>query len=127
MATQERKRSSAERGSVNLRLSVDCWFCWWRRRESNLPAPFRFCNLLILQKEESAKRPTQACLSYNYRTICPVENRGAGNISGRGDSLLLVSLHPHRDALISFRVPQTTLGENPFVLIAYRETLFGRA
>ena len=32
----------------------------------NLPAPFGFCNLLILQKEESAKRPTQACLSYNF-------------------------------------------------------------
>jgi hypothetical protein len=49
--------------------------CWWRRRESNLPAPFGFCNLLILQKEESAKRPTQACLSYNYRTILLVEKR----------------------------------------------------
>src|SRR5260370_23287180 len=29
-------------------------------RESNLSSPFRFCNLVILQKEESAKRPTQA-------------------------------------------------------------------
>jgi len=46
---------------------------WWRRRESNLSSPFRICNLLILQREESAKRPTQARLSYNYRTILPVE------------------------------------------------------
>jgi hypothetical protein len=45
-------------------------------RELNLPAPFRFCNLLILQKEESAKRPTQAHPSYNYRTILLAEKWG---------------------------------------------------
>jgi len=31
---------------------------WWRRRESNLSSPFRFCNLLIPRRDESAKRPT---------------------------------------------------------------------
>jgi hypothetical protein len=41
----------------------------------NLSSPFRFCNLLILQTEESAKRPTQACPSYNYRTICLLKSR----------------------------------------------------
>jgi hypothetical protein len=44
--------------------------------ESNFLAPFRICNLLILKKEESAKRPTQACLSYNYRTNVLAEKRG---------------------------------------------------
>jgi hypothetical protein len=39
-------------------------------------APFRNCNLLIPKKEESAKRRTQACLSYNYRTNLPAEKRG---------------------------------------------------
>jgi len=48
---------------------------WWRRRESNLSTPFSFYNLLILQKEESAKRPTPACPSYNYRTICLLKKR----------------------------------------------------
>lgn len=37
--------------------------------ESNLSSRFRICNLLIIQREESAKRSTQASPSYNYRTI----------------------------------------------------------
>jgi hypothetical protein len=51
---------------------------WWRRRESNLSSPFRFCNLLIRQREESAKRPTQACPSYNYRTNFLLKSRQLG-------------------------------------------------
>ena len=61
--------------SITSRLQQAIKRRWWRRRESNLSAPFRFCNLLILQKEESAKRPTQACPSYNYRTILLPEKR----------------------------------------------------
>ena len=45
---------------------------WWRRRESNLSPPFRFCNLLILQTDESAKKAYISLpivqLSYNF--IC---------------------------------------------------------
>ena len=66
-----------ERGA----LSVVCKCCEsscsnsWRRRELNYPVPFGFCNLLIIKGEKSAKRPTQASLSYSYRTIFGVENR----------------------------------------------------
>jgi hypothetical protein len=45
-------------------------------------------NLLILKKEESAKRPTQACLSYNYRTVCLFKLSVAG--SGFEGAALLV-------------------------------------
>jgi hypothetical protein len=38
--------------------------------------PFRFCNLLILQTDESAKTPTKAYPSYNYRTILLAEKQG---------------------------------------------------
>jgi hypothetical protein len=44
----------------------------WSR---TFPHHFRICNLLILQNEENAKRPTQAHPSYNYRTICFLKKR----------------------------------------------------
>ena len=45
---------------------------WWRRRESNLSSPFRFCNLLTLQTEESAKRHPQA---YPIVQFCWLKSR----------------------------------------------------
>jgi hypothetical protein len=46
-----------------------------RRPGANLPAPFRFCNLLISRREENAERPTQARPSGNYRTILSAKSR----------------------------------------------------
>jgi hypothetical protein len=60
---------------ISCKLQIINKITWWRRRESNLSSPFRFCNLLILRTEERAKRHIQASPSYDYRTICLLKSR----------------------------------------------------
>jgi hypothetical protein len=68
-------------GFMELGQTQQCdGFCQSRcRLGMNLPSTFGFCNLLILQSEESAKTPTEACPSYNYRTILLVEKPATGH------------------------------------------------